>query len=325
MQQSIKFLSVVVPVYNEEQAIGHFYELLKKELESLKIDSHEIIFVDDGSNDKSVEKLSQIAQGDKNVFIIELTRNFGKEAALSAGLHNVKGDAVLILDADGQHPPSKIHELIDAYKSGYEMVAGLRTVNPDEGLFKKVGNKLYYKLAKIAGASYLLPRVTDFRVMSRHVVDNFCVLSERRRITRGLLDWMGYPTKYVEFDSPERLAGSASYSTRKLITLAIDSILANSRKPLYVSIMAGCFITLASGLALISIFIENYLMNDPYNLQVTGTGMLGLFILFMVGLIFISQGILALYLARIYEEAQQRPLYIIMRPKSKLEGFKIKR
>lgn len=314
-KNQISFLSVVSPVYNEELSINHFFGILLKVLEDLNIEKYEVVFVDDGSTDNTREKLREIAIKNKNVWVVELTRNFGKEAALSAGLHNANGDCIITLDADGQHPPEKIRDLLEVYRSGYEMVVGMRTENSDEKTLKKIGNQIYYKIVKMTGTFYLQPRVTDFRAMSREVVDNFCVLSERRRITRGLLDWMGYPTSYVEFKSPERLAGNASYSTKKLAILAVDSILSSSRKPLYISIVLGGFITSLSFVALIILVAEKYLLNDPYNLQISGTALLALFSLFMIGLIFISQGILALYLARTYEETQQRPLYIMHRSK----------
>ena len=315
MKQDIDYLSVVVPVYNEADVLRHFFEILERELNKLNLPKYEIVFVDDGSTDNTPEELAKIAARNDKVKLISLTRNFGKEPALSAGLHVVEGDCALLIDADGQHPPERIKDLLEAYKSGYEMVVGVRTVNADERSLKKIGNKLYYQFLRLTGVSYLQPRVTDFRAISRDAVNTFCKLTERRRITRGLIDWMGYPTKYIEFESPGRLAGNASYSTRKLAILAVDSILSSSRKPLYVSIMLGMLITSLSLLALAFTIVEKYLLGDTYNLHISGTAILSLFILFMVGLIFISQGILALYIARTYEESQQRPLYVVRRRK----------
>src|SRR5581483_3571151 len=216
MKQQIDFLSIVVPVYNEEDVIGPFHELLEKELKKLKLPRYEIMYVNDGSKDSTYDKLAEIATTDKNVRVLELTRNFGKEPALSAGLHNARGDCIVTLDADGQHPPEKIVEFLEAYKSGYEMVAGVRMSNPDEKAFKKFGNRVYYKLLRMTGSTFIQPRVTDFRAMSRDAVNTFCHLTERRRITRGLLDWMGYPTKYIEFEASKRMAGEVTYSTKKL-------------------------------------------------------------------------------------------------------------
>lgn len=319
MKKNIDLLSVVVPVYNEEAGIDAFYELLEVELKKLSIKKHEIVFVNDGSSDNSSEKLASLAAKHPEVVVIELTRNFGKEAALSAGLHSTKGDCVVMMDSDGQHPPDKIKTLLAPFYDGYDMVVGIRTINPDEKAVKKIGTRMYYRLLKMSGATYVQPRVTDFRAMSRDAVDTFNSLPERKRITRGLLDWMGYPTKYVEFESVERIAGDATYSTKKLIILAIDSILSSSRRPLSISIFIGGVITVLSIVGLLFSLVEGYIFNDPYNLKITGTAILGLSILFVVGLVFVSQGILAIYLARIYEEAQQRPLYIINKTRSKLK------
>ncbi len=312
----IKKLSVVVPVYNEADGLGLFYPLLKQEMEMLPIEAYEVIMVNDGSSDKSAEELEKLAAENSQVRILNLTRNFGKEAALSAGLHNVSGDVVVMLDADGQHPPTKIAQFLDAYKEGYDMVVGVRTLNLDEKSLKKAGNRLYYKLLKLSGISHLQPRVTDFRVMKREVVDEFCKLTERRRITRGLFDWMGFSTTYIEFEAPERLAGTATYNMKKLTYLAIDSILSNSRKPLAISFALGSFMSTVGLLGSIFIAIETYLLNDPLNLNFSGASLLILITLFMIGLVLVSQGIASLYLARIYEEAQDRPLYIINRSTS---------
>jgi glycosyltransferase involved in cell wall biosynthesis len=310
-------LSIVVPVYNESEGILVFFDLLKSELMKLAIKSYEIIMVNDGSSDDTTKQLDKIVRQHKEVVrVINLTRNFGKEAALSAGLHSSTGDSVLSLDADGQHPPSEIGKFLKTYTEGYDMVVGLRTQNLDEKSLKKVGNKLYYRLLKLSGIAHLQPRVTDFRLMSREVTDEFCRLTERRRITRGLLDWMGFRTAYIEFEAPERLAGTATYSTRKLFYLAVDSILSNSRKPLAMSLALGSFISFMSLFGLFFIAVEDYLLHDPLHLHFSGVAILGLLTLFMVGVLLISQGIASLYLARIYEEAQRRPLYIIDRTRS---------
>lgn len=305
-------LSVVVPVYNEAAGIRQFFAALLKELQSLPVASYEVILVDDGSTDTTATELQGLARDNPEaVRVLHLTRNFGKEAALSAGLHQAKGDCVVTLDADGQHPPNMIKELLEVYGKGYDMVVGLRTQNIDEKSVKKIGNKLYYRLLKMTGISYLQPRVTDFRVMSRAVVDEFANLTERRRITRGLLDWMGFKTAYIEFEAPERLAGKATYNTRKLLYLAVDSVLSHSRKPLTISIVLGMFTTVLGLLGTVLVAFENYVLNDPLHFHFTGLALLAFLTLFMVGLLLVSQGIISLYLARIYEEVQDRPLYVI--------------
>lgn len=305
-------LGVIVPVYNEADGIDEFFGLLIKELEKIKSIDYEVLFVNDGSDDGTDLILKEISLRHANsVRVLNLTRNFGKEAALSAGLHNINTECVVTIDADGQHPPSMIVEFLRVYNEGHDMVVGLRTINRDEKNIKKLGNKLYYRLLKLSGIKHLQPRVTDFRAMSSEVVGEFSKLTEHRRITRGLLDWMGFKTAFVEFESPQRIAGAASYNIKKLAFLAIDSILSNSRKPLAVSLTVGTVISLIGLFGAIFIAVESYLLNDPLGLKFSGASILILTALFMIGLVLISQGIASLYLARIYEEAQQRPLYVI--------------
>ncbi|MDQ5972172.1 MAG: polyisoprenyl-phosphate glycosyltransferase [Patescibacteria group bacterium] len=313
----IKKLSIIVPVYNEAEGVRQFHKMLVAEVAKLQLQSHEIIFVNDGSSDNSAAVLDKLAQqGAPETRAIHLTRNFGKEAALSAGLHNASGDAAIMLDSDGQHPPSMMGEFMAAYKEGYDMVVGVRTDNLDEKKVKKLGNKLYYRLLKMVGVSHLQPRVTDFRLLSREVMDEFSRFSERRRITRGLLDWMGFNVTYIEFKSPSRLAGTATYDTKKLMYLAVDSILSNSRKPLAISLALGSLISLLSTVGFVFIATEVYLLDDPLGLKLTGSALLFMVTLFMIGIILVAQGIASLYLARIYEETQKRPLYIIDRVRS---------
>lgn len=318
---AVKKLSVVIPVYNEAEGLSKFFDVLDAELKKLNVGEYEIVLVNDGSSDDTKAIIRRLRESRADtVRAINLTRNFGKEAALSAGLHWAEGDCVVTLDADGQHPPERIKEFVDIYREGHDMVVGVRTQNLDEKRLKKLGNKAYYRILKLIGISHLQPQVTDFRVMSREVVNEFCKLTERRRITRGLIDWMGFDTQYVEFEASERLAGTATYNMKKLIYLAIDSILSNSRKPLAVSVILGAFMTSVGFLGASFLSIEKYLLGDPLGLNFTGAALIGLITLFMIGLLLISQGIISLYLARIYEEVQQRPLYIINRANSSRPG-----
>ncbi len=315
-KKTVNKLSVVVPLYNEESVLNDFFHLLSAELDRLKVSQYEVLLVNDGSKDKTREIAASITKNNNKSRLINFTRNFGKEAALTAGLREAKGDAVLLIDADGQHPPSKISSLLDEYAKGFDMVIGVRTDNMDESGIKKIGNKFYYRLLKLSGIHYLQPRVTDFRILSREVVDVFSQFQERRRITRGLLDWLGFNTSYVEFKSPTRIAGQASYSTKKLAYLAVDSILSNSRKPLVLSLLVGLLMCGLSSLSAVFITIESFVLDDPLGLGFSGASVLLLLAIFLIGMVMISQGIASLYLARIYEEAQDRPLYVIDRSQS---------
>jgi polyisoprenyl-phosphate glycosyltransferase len=256
----ISYLSIVIPVYNESQNIEPFYNLLDAAIAELKLQRYEIIYVNDGSSDDSLKELKKLAKRTR-IRVIELTRNFGKEAAVSAGLHNAAGDCVLVIDGDGQHPANMIKVFIDKYSQGFDMVIGVRSQNNKEKLLRRFANQAYYSLLKLVGVSHLQPRVTDFRLMSREVVDEFCKLTERRRITRGLLSWMGYESAYIEFDAPQRLAGKPSYDNKKLFYLAVDSILSNSRKPLAVSFALGIMMSAISLFGIVFILVEDYLLN----------------------------------------------------------------
>lgn len=315
-QIKIETLSVVVPLFNEEDVIREFYELLHKELTKLPIGNFEIVFVNDGSTDDSAEIVHALAKKHSFVKSVLFTKNFGKEAALSAGLQASNGDAVLLIDADGQHPPRLIKTFLDTYLEGHSMVVGIRSSNPDEKRIKKAGNKLYYRLLRLVGIPNLKPGITDFRLISREVVEEFCKLPERRRIARGLLDWLGYDTAYIKFESPARLAGSATYNFKKLAYLAIDSILSNSRKPLALSLSLGVIMSLLGLFGAVFVAVEKYILDDPWKL--TGVTFLVLLVIFLMGIVMIGQGIASLYLARIYEEAQRRPLYVVNKSKSKL-------
>ncbi len=308
--EKIKSLSVVVPVYNEAEGILFFHKSLMEVLSSLKY-RHEIIYVDDGSRDDSVKHLCEIASTNEDVVVIEFSKNFGKEMATSAGIHASKGEAIMILDADGQHPVELIPKFINELQQGSDVVIGVRGSNQKEGIIKKLGSKLFYKSLRYFGVVDAIPGSTDFRIISRRVADEFTKLTEHSRITRSLIDWLGFDRKIIEFNAKAREHGQASYSFRKLVQLAMNGFVSLSFFPLYFSGYIGIFIVLSSFIASVFVVIEKYLLQDPLSLNITGTAFLGLMILFLVGILLVGQGLLALYVARIYSETQNRPLYVI--------------
>jgi dolichol-phosphate mannosyltransferase len=245
------------------------------------------------------------------VTVLNLSRNFGKEIAITAGIFHASGDAVIILDADGQHPPKLLPKFIEKWQDGAQVVVGVRASNQDEGLIKKYGSKLFYRLFNSASGASIVPRSTDFRLLDRAVVEEFKACSERNRITRGLIDWLGFERSYIEFNSPARIAGTASYSTSQLIKLALDSFVSLSLRPLEILSSTGFVITSLAFITGLGVFIEQIVLSDPLNLNITGSAMLGLFITFLVGLVITSQGIIATYLAHIHTQTQSRPLFIV--------------
>jgi dolichol-phosphate mannosyltransferase len=311
MTQKHPELSVVVPAYNEQDNIQSILEQLHKVLDTLV--SFEIIFVNDGSRDKTLDELHKAAKNDQAIRIISFSRNFGKELATSAGIHYAQGDAIIMVDADGQFPPELIPEFVKKWRNGAQVVTGVRVSNQKEGFIKRYGSKLFYKLMSSLAGAKLTAGATDFRLIDRAVQQEFFRFSERSRMTRGLIDWVGFKEDFIEFHARERMAGEASYKVSKLIKLALNSFVSLSLAPLYFSGWAGIIITPLAFLIGLFIGIEQFVLDDPLNLNITGTAMLGVLILFFMGILLISQGLIALYISHIHTETQNRPLYIIDR------------
>jgi len=310
-------ISFVVPVYNEGKGFLKFYdELFLPEVQALKVD-HEIILVDDGSRDQTLDILQELAEKDKTVKVMRFSRNFGKEVALTAGLRESTGDAVITMDADGQQPPKLIPEFIEKWRDGVEIVTGVRGKFEKHGLVAKMGSKVFYWLLRLLGTKDVVPGSTDFRLLDRVVVDEYNKLTEHGRITRGLIDWMGYQKAYINYVYGNRLAGRPSYNFRKLFSLAIDSFVSMSSTPLVIFGWFGAIITFLSGVLGLFVIIQQFMMGDPLGLEWTGATCLAIFITFLVGLVLISQAITALYISHIHAETQGRPLYIIDRKRSR--------
>ncbi len=312
----MKSISLVIPVYNEEEGIDTFHSsILMPEVVKLRKNFIvTIIYINDGSKDDSLSLLQRIAYKDSRVRVISLSRNFGKEIATTAGIYAASdSDAVICLDADGQHPPELLKEFIDKWQSGAKVVTGVRKSNQKEGFVKKIGSKIFYKLFNSLSESRynMVPGSTDFRLIDKIVQEEFIRFTERNRITRGLIDWLGFKTDYVMFDAPERLAGKASYKASDLTKLAINSFISLSTKPLLISGYLGAFIFTLSTIAGLFIIVEQYLLGDPMNLAITGSAQLGIFLSCLVGLVLISQAIISIYLSHIHAQTQGRPLFIV--------------
>lgn len=304
-------LSVVVPVYNEEEVLNEFHNLLLTHVQKASSDSYEIIYVNDGSKDNTLNLLTKIAKKNKNVKVVNLSRNFGKEIATTAGINVAAGKATIIMDGDGQHPPKLIGDFLKKWDAGAQVVIGVRNSNINEGLVKKWGSRIFYKIFNTTSGAEIVPRSTDFRLIDEVVRVEFLKFTERQRITRGLIDWLGFKRDYILFDAPARLAGQASYKTSQLIRLAINSFISLSLKPLFLFGWIGVFITIASLLAGTFILIEQFLLGDPLLLNFTGTAALGIFTSFLIGLVLTSQGMIAVYLSHVHGQTQERPLFVI--------------
>lgn len=312
-----KQISIVIPVYNEEDGIKEFHnDILLPSVANISDYTFNIIYVDDGSSDESLSILKNFAQRDKKIKVVSLSRNFGKEIATTAGIFHASGDATIIMDSDGQHPPAIMDAFIKKWEDGAQVVVGLRTENHNEGAVKKYGSKAFYALFNLISDTKLIPRSTDYRLIDSDVRKEFIKLNEHNRIARGLIDWLGFERGYVEFSAPARLAGEASYSFSQLVKLALNSFISLTLKPLFFFGWVGLFIMLLSVIAGLFVFVEQFLLNDPLSLNFTGTAMLGIFISFMVSLTLISQAIMAVYISHIYNQSRERPLFIINKKNS---------
>lgn len=308
--QTATFISVVIPVFNEAAGIITFHTSLENVLKGLPDTTYEVLYCDDGSTDDTAALIRQLCQDNPAIKLVKLSRNFGKEIALTAGIHAAKGEAILTLDADSQHPVELIPRFIDQWRAGSSVVVGVRAKNQNEGFVKRVGSKAFYWLFNHFSSFKLLPGATDFRLIDRTVQRDFVRITERNRITRGLIDWLGYDRSYIAFKANPRLAGEAAYSFRKLVKLGLDSMVSLSISPLYISAYIGAIILPLSALLGVCMLI-NAALGDPWHLNITGSGYVMVLLLFLVGILLASQSIIGLYLSQIHAETQNRPLYIV--------------
>lgn len=303
-------ISIIVPVYNEALSLPEFYQEVTRHMQYIK-HRFELIFIDDGSSDRSVSILRQLRLHDKRIRLIEFARNFGKESAVSAGLHVAKGKAAIILDADLQHPPGLIKRFIVAWEKGAEVVVGLRRYSQEEGRVKRAGSWLFYRIMDHISHTKVTPNATDYRLLDRCAIDAFNQFTERNRMARGLIDWLGFKRAYIHFNAPPRKHGVANYRFKSLVRLAINSFTAYSLLPLKLAGYIGVIILVGSGLLGLFFYAETYIVGDPYNLHISGTAMLATLLLFLVGIVLACLGLVALYIARIHEEVINRPLYVV--------------
>lgn len=299
-------ISIVVPCYNEEKNINNFYEEMIKTLEKVKENySYEIIFVNDGSNDQTEIEVKKVRKTDKNVILISFSRNFGKEAAIYAGLNNATGDLVALIDADLQHPPVTILEMIKGINEGYDVVATKRKNRKGEPVIKNVFSKLFYKMMRM-----FIPiekDVQDFRLMKKEVVDAILSLKEYNRFSKGIFTWVGFNIKYIEIENIERKAGKTKWSFKKLFSYAIEGITSFTTAPLKASTLMGFCISIIAIISTVVIILQTLI----YGKDVPGYASIITAILFMGGVQLISIGILSEYISKMYLEIKKRPKYII--------------
>jgi dolichol-phosphate mannosyltransferase len=305
----VKKITIVVPVYNESKGLIALYDSVRSVTSQIVKYDWEYIFVNDGSTDNSLEVLRKLSQTKSGIKVLDLSRNFGKEIALTAGVQEAENsDAVICIDADLQHPPELIPELINAWNQGVEIVATIRTSIEKQPILKRIGSRVFYWLmSKISGVK-MESQTTDFRLYDKKVIQAFCHVTERERMFRGIMDWMGFNKAYVQFSAGERQSGEASYSYAKLWKLAVNSITSFSLWPLRITGYLGVLITIVSG-GLLTWMLLNYILSAEW--QYTPLAIVVVANTFFIGLVLISVGLVALYVGNIHTEVINRPLYIV--------------
>ncbi len=312
-----KLISIIIPVFNEEKNVPLVLrEVLKVEQKLIGKYFFEVIFVNDGSCDKSAIICQRLSEKYSRVKYLEFSRNFGKELATTAGLSFCLGDAAVMLDADLQHPPKTIPNFLKKWEEGFLVVVGVRKNGNGKGFWGNLISKIFYFIMNLIGETNLMPSSSDFRLIDRRVIDEFKRFSEHGRITRGLIDWLGFEKAFVEFNVDKRKFGEPSYSKIKLLHLAMSSFVSHSLFPLKLAGYLGSIITLLSGTMGLFIFFEKYVFADAWNLNFSGSAILAVIILFLVGVILSCLGLVALYIGNIYQEVLARPLFVISRKKN---------
>lgn len=303
-----KIITIIIPAYNEEMVIEECYRRIRLNLEKIKNYNYEMIFINDGSKDKTLELLEEIAKNDKNVKVISFSRNFGHQAAVEAGLKEISGDVVLIIDADLQDPPELIHDMLNLWEKGNDIVYGKRTKRDGENIFKLFSAKMFYKTLNKISDVYIPLNVGDFRLVDRNVIDVINQLPEHNKFFRGLFSWVGYKQVPYEYERKERFAGKTKYSLKQMLKLALDGIIGFSVKPLRIIGAIGiCSIVISFLLFIYTILLCVYKLKT-ISIE---TMIILIAITFFFGIQMVAIWIISEYIGRIYDEAKQRPSYII--------------
>lgn len=301
-------ISVIVPCYNEEAALQYFQkEIDRVSNEKMKTVEFEILYINDGSSDKTLEVMKELAEKDQRVKYVSFSRNFGKEAAIYAGLKNASGDLVAIMDADLQDPPSLLPEMYKAIvEDGYDSAATRRVDRKGEPPVRSFFARKFYKLMNKISNTDIVDGARDYRLMNRKFVNALLEMGEYNRFSKGLFGWVGFKTKWIEFENVERIAGETKWSFWKLFRYSIEGIVAFSTVPLALSAVLGVIMCVLGAIAIIFIVIRQLLLGN----SVAGWASLACIILFLGGIQLLCLGILGSYMSKTYLEVKKRPIYI---------------
>ena len=302
-------ISIIVPCYNEEESLPIFYKEIDKISKEMKVVDFEFLFINDGSRDKTLNILREMAKKDKRVRYISFSRNFGKEAGMWAGLENATGDFVAIMDADMQDPPSKVKEMYDILSKDKEYdCVGLYTVDhKDYSFFRRICTNIWYKLISKISDNRQVPGVRDFRLMRRQMVDSILEMKEYNRYTKGIFSFVGFNTKWLEFKTGDRVAGTSKFNFWKLFKYALEGIVSFSTAPLVLSAIIGVIFCFIAFVAILVIIIKTLAFGDP----VSGWPSLACIVIFVSGVQLFFLGVIGMYLSKTYLEVKKRPIYIV--------------
>lgn len=305
----MSLLSVVVPCYNEEENVSLFYgELVKNDpFFREKGVELEILYIDDGSGDGTAAEVKRLRERDERVHLVSFSRNFGKEAAVFAGLEHSNGDYVVLMDSDLQDPPSLLPEMFSCLEQGYDSVATRRVSRKGEPPVRSLFARMFYRLMKKISKTEIMDGARDYRLMKRQVVDAILSMQEYNRFTKGIFGWVGFKTKWLEYENVERVKGETKWSFWKLFIYSLDGITAFSTAPLMIAAVAGVLFCLLAFVMIVFIIVRKLIFGDP----VSGWPSLVCIMLFLSGVQFFCTGILGQYLAKAYMEIKKRPIYLV--------------
>lgn len=305
----MKLLSVIVPCYNEEENIRDFYDELMKNasfFESNGLEA-EVIYIDDGSRDRTVERIKEVAASDPRVHMVSFSRNFGKEAAIYAGLQKAKGDYAVLMDCDLQDPPVLLPEMFRYIWEGYDSVATRRVTRKGEPVIRSFFARMFYRIINKISRTEIVDGARDYRLMTRQVVDSILAMAEYNRFTKGIFGWVGYETKWLEYENIERKKGETKWSFWKLFLYSIDGITAFSTVPLAIASFMGVLFCVVAFLLILFIIVRKLMFGDP----TSGWPSMVCIVLMCSGIQLFCLGIVGQYLSKTYMEVKRRPLYLV--------------
>ncbi len=309
MEGSMKLLSVIVPCYNEEENIRDFYEELFRNASFFKEKEIEVelLYIDDGSRDRTAEEVKKLCSEDKRVHLLSFSRNFGKEAAIYAGLQKSRGDYVVLMDADLQDPPALLPEMYGYIEQGYDSVATRRVTRKGEPPVRSFFARMFYRIMNKISRTEIVDGARDYRLMTRQVADAILAMTEYNRFTKGIFGWVGYETKWLEYENIERRKGETKWSFWKLFAYSLEGITAFSTVPLTIAALIGAFFCVLAFIMIIFIIVKTLIFGDP----TSGWPSLVCIIMLVGGVQLFCLGIVGQYLSKTYMEVKRRPIYLV--------------